>query len=150
MAGRYGLAAVRARISCWWSSGGRPLVEDRLEPRGLALLLRGQSLPRDAQDGKTGIEEGGIALAVCFERVLVELAAVQLHDQPLLSEEDVDLIAGDDLVRLGGREAVAGGEREERVLELGAGRAAGVLDEGLEPSGGAAGGAGEELCQVGE
>jgi hypothetical protein len=109
-----------------------------------------QSVPRQSQDGKTRTEDGGIAFAVFFEGVLVELAAVEFHHEPLLPEEDVHFVAGDDLVRLGGWEAVAFREGEECVLELGAGGAAGSFEERPEPLGRAAWGSVEELCQVGQ
>jgi hypothetical protein len=71
------------------------------------------------------LEEVGIAVAVLFEGVGggVELAAVELDDEVMGSVDGVDFVAGDGLVALGEREAVAFEEAGEGVFEVGAGGA---------------------------
>jgi hypothetical protein len=53
----------------------------------------------------------------------VELAAVEFDDEPWFSVDSVNLVAGDALVELWEREAVALEEANETVFEFGAGGA---------------------------
>ena len=75
----------------------------------------------------------------------MELAAVEFDDELVLSVDGVDFVAGDVLVELGEREAVALEEADEAVFEVGAGGA--LL--GRESCGAAAWIAGEEGGQIG-
>ena len=69
------------------------------------------------------MEEVGIAVAVLFEGSWggVELAAVEFDDEPLLSVDGVDFVAGYELVEVGEWQAVAFEEAGEVVFEVGAG-----------------------------
>ena len=53
----------------------------------------------------------------------MELAAVEFDDELVVAVDGVDFVAGDDLVELGEREAVAFEEADEVVFEVGAGGA---------------------------
>ena len=66
-------------------------------------------LPGDAQGAIAGGQRVGVAVAVGLERfaVGVELPTVELDDQPLGSEQRVDLVAGHRDVDQGAREPVA-------------------------------------------
>ena len=79
----------------------------------------------DAEGGEPRIEEVGVAVAVVFERVWrgVELAAVEFDDEVVLAVDGVDFVAGDLLIELGEREAVALEEAAEVVFEVGLGGA---------------------------
>jgi len=73
----------------------------------------------DAEGGEPGVEEVGLAVAVSFEGSGrgVELAAVEFDDEVLVAVDGVDFVAGDGLVELGEREAVAFEEADEVVFE---------------------------------
>ena len=79
----------------------------------------------DADRREPRVEEVGVAVAVVLERVGggVELAAVEFDDEVVFSVDGVDFVAGDGLVSLGEREAVALEEAGEVVFELGSGGA---------------------------
>jgi hypothetical protein len=73
----------------------------------------------DAEGDESGVEEVGVAVAVLFEGSggVVELAAVEFDGEVLVSVDGVDLVAGDGLVALGERQAVAFQEPGEVVFE---------------------------------
>jgi hypothetical protein len=73
----------------------------------------------DAEGDESGVEEVGVAVAVLFEGSggVVELAAVEFDDEVLVSVDGVDLVAGDGLVALGERQAVAFEEAGEVIFE---------------------------------
>ena len=79
----------------------------------------------DAEGGEPRVEEVGVAVAVLFEGSWggVELAAVEFDDEFLCAVDGVDFVAGDLLISLGEREAVALEEAGEVVFEVGAGGA---------------------------
>ena len=79
----------------------------------------------DAEGDESGVEEVGVAVAVLFEGAggVVELAAVEFDEEVVVAVDGVDFVAGDGLVALGEREAVAFQEAGEVVFEGGAGGA---------------------------
>ena len=74
----------------------------------------------DAERREPRVEEVGVAVSVVFEGSGggVELAAVEFDDEPLFSVDGVDFVAGDVLVELREREAVALEEADEPIFEL--------------------------------
>jgi hypothetical protein len=93
----------------------------RLYEQGAQIALErlgfGEASPGDAVAGDL---EGDVAAAVGFEAgaCAVELIAVELDDEAVSLPHGVDLVAGDELVGLGQREAGGVEEGEEGDLEL--------------------------------
>ena len=79
----------------------------------------------DTECREPRVEQVGVAISVLLEgsRRGVELAAVEFDDEPWFSVDSVNLVAGDGLVELWEREAVALEEADEAVLEVGTGGA---------------------------
>jgi hypothetical protein len=79
-----------------------------------------EALVGDAKGGEPRLEEVGVAVAVLLEGSGggVDLAAVEFDDESLGSIDGVDLVAGDLLVELWDREAVALEEAGEAVFEV--------------------------------
>ena len=79
-----------------------------------------QAVVGDAEGDEAGVEEVGVAVAVVLERSGrgVELAAVELDDEVVVSVDGVDFVAGYLLVALGERELVAFEEADEVVFEV--------------------------------
>ena len=74
----------------------------------------------DADRSEPRTEEVGIPFAVSLECAFgcVEVVAVELCDEVLGAPDEVDYVAGDPLVDLGGGQAVAFDEAQEVVFEV--------------------------------
>jgi len=78
----------------------------------------------------------GVALLVALEGAAgaVEAVGVQLDDQVAVRPVGVDLVAVEQRVHRGTRDAVAVAEVEKRRLEVAAGEGGTAVEEGLDPS----------------
>ena len=114
--------------------GRRATGSERPPPRSGLEPPRGHP-----QHPLTGDGQLRVAQPVLLERApgVVGRAAVQLHHQPRVAPEEVDLVAVEERVHLGPGQAVRGTELEEALLQLGPGpRAAGVVvgEDGQQPA----------------
>jgi hypothetical protein len=92
---------------------------------GLPFRTTDHAFPRDPKCGRAG--EGQcvcvpVTVALESSAITMEVPAVQLHDQLMVGEERVDLMAGDLGVDERGGQAVVRAEDKKRVLEVRAGR----------------------------